>query len=35
VRGDCVEQWNVYWISAHFRVAAAQFDQMGVDVTTW
>jgi hypothetical protein len=26
VRGDHVEQWNVYWISAHFLVAAAQFE---------
>jgi uncharacterized protein YyaL (SSP411 family) len=35
VRGDYVEQWNVYWISAHFLVAAAQFREMGVDVTAW
>lgn len=35
VRGDYVEQWNVYWISAHFLVAAAQFLEMGVDVTAW
>ena len=35
VRGDYVEQWNVYWISAHFLVAAAQLEQMGVDVMSW
>jgi hypothetical protein len=35
VRGDYVEQWNVYWISAHFLVAAAQFVEMGVDILSW
>lgn len=35
VRGDYVESWNVYWISAHFLTAAAQFAEMGVDVTKW
>jgi hypothetical protein len=35
VRGDYIEQWNVYWISAHFLVAAARFDEMGVDVSKW
>ena len=35
VRGDYVEQWNVYWISAHFLVAAAQLDELGVDWRTW
>lgn len=35
VRGDYIETWNVYWISAHFLVAAAQFREMGVDVLAW
>ncbi len=35
VRGDYVEQWNVYWISAHFLVAAAQLDELKVDWRTW
>lgn len=35
VRGDYIENWNVYWISAHFLTAAAQFQEMGIDVTTW
>jgi hypothetical protein len=35
VRGDYIESWNVYWLSAHFLVAAAQFDEMGVDVLSW
>jgi hypothetical protein len=35
VRGDYVESWNVYWISAHFLTAAAQFEEMGVDWQAW
>ncbi|MDQ8198934.1 hypothetical protein QEH56_12280 [Pelagicoccus enzymogenes] len=35
VRGDYIESWNVYWITAHFLTAAAQFAEMGVDVTKW
>lgn len=35
VRGDYVESWNVYWITAHFLVAAAQLDELGVDVLNW
>ena len=35
VRGDYIESWNVYWISAHFLTAAAQFAEMGVDCTQW
>lgn len=35
VRGDYVESWNVYWISAHFLVAAAQLDEMGVAWMEW
>ncbi len=35
VRGDYVESWNVYWISAHFLTAAAQFEEMGVNWQAW
>ncbi|MCP4887766.1 MAG: hypothetical protein GY904_14250 [Planctomycetaceae bacterium] len=35
VRGDYVESWNVYWITAHFLTAAAQFEEMGIDWTKW
>ena len=35
VRGDYVENWNVYWITAHFLNAAAQFKEMGVDCRDW
>lgn len=35
VRGDYVEQWNVYWISAHFLVATSKLDAMGVDWQSW
>jgi hypothetical protein len=35
VRGDYIEDWNVYWITAHFLTAAAQFKEMGIDCTTW
>jgi len=35
VRGDYIETWNVYWISAHFLVAAAQFREMGVNILAW
>ena len=35
VRGDYVEQWNVYWVSAHFLVAASQLDELGVAWETW
>jgi hypothetical protein len=34
-RGDYIENWNVYWITAHFLNAAAQFKEMGVDCTQW
>lgn len=34
-RGDYVENWNVYWITAHFLNAAAQFTEMGVDCMAW
>jgi hypothetical protein len=35
VRGDYVETWNVYWITAHFLVAAAHLSEMGVDWQVW
>ncbi len=35
VRGDYIENWNVYWITAHFLTAAAQFQEMGVDCLAW
>ncbi len=35
VRGDYVESWNVYWISAHFLTAAAQLEEMGVEWMKW
>lgn len=35
VRGDYIEKWSVYWITAHFLSAAAQFEEMGVDCTEW
>ena len=30
-RGDYVEDWTVFWITAHFLTAAADFQQMGVE----
>jgi hypothetical protein len=35
VRGDYIEKWSVYWITAHFLTAAAQFEEMGVDCRRW
>jgi hypothetical protein len=32
IRGDYVETWTVFWITAHFLNAAALFDEQGVDV---
>lgn len=32
LRGGYVEDWTVFWITAHFLNAAAQFREMGVDV---
>ncbi|UCD49959.1 MAG: hypothetical protein JSW27_20820 [Phycisphaerales bacterium] len=32
VRGNYVEQWTVFWITAHFLNAAAQFKELGVPV---
>ena len=35
VRGDYVEEWNVFWITAHFLNAAAQFEELGVNWRDW
>jgi len=32
LRGGYVEDWTVFWITAHFLNAAAQFRELGVDV---
>jgi len=32
VRGGYAEHWTVFWITAHFLNAAAQFDEMGIDL---
>jgi hypothetical protein len=32
VRGNYVEQWTVFWITAHFLNAAAQFKELGVPI---
>jgi hypothetical protein len=32
LRGGYSEHWTVFWITAHFLTAAAQFEQMGVDL---
>ncbi len=32
LRGGYVEDWTVFWITAHFLNAAAQFHEMGVNV---
>ena len=35
VRGDYVESWNVFWITAHFLTAVAQLEELGVDWKSW
>lgn len=35
VRGNYVESWDIFWITAHFLTAAAQFEEMGVDWAAW
>jgi hypothetical protein len=35
LRGDYAEDWTVYWVTAHFLTAAAEFALMGVDCTEW
>jgi hypothetical protein len=32
LRGGYSEDWTVYWITAHFLNAAAQFQEMGVNL---
>jgi len=32
LRGQYSEGWTVFWIAAHFLVAAAQFEELGVDL---
>jgi hypothetical protein len=32
LRGDYVEDWTVFWITAHFLNAAAQFKELGVNI---
>jgi hypothetical protein len=32
MRGGYSEGWTVFWITAHFLNAAAQFEAMGVDL---
>ncbi|QDV61682.1 hypothetical protein Mal65_08090 [Crateriforma conspicua] len=31
MRGGYSEAWNIYWITAHFLTAAAEFQRLGVD----
>ncbi len=33
VRGNYVEDWTVFWITAHFLNAAAQFKELGVPIS--
>jgi hypothetical protein len=33
IRGDYVEGWTVFWITAHFLNAAAQFKELGLSLT--
>ncbi|UCG59276.1 MAG: hypothetical protein JSU70_07145 [Phycisphaerales bacterium] len=32
IRGNYVEEWTVFWITAHFLNAAAQFEELGVQI---
>jgi hypothetical protein len=32
IRGNYVEEWTVFWITAHFLNAAAQFKELGVEI---
>jgi len=32
IRGNYVEEWTVFWITAHFLNAAAQFKELGVKI---
>ncbi|MGD8500260.1 MAG: hypothetical protein PVJ86_06415 [Phycisphaerales bacterium] len=33
IRGDYVEEWTVFWITAHFLNAAAQFKELGLQIS--
>jgi hypothetical protein len=33
IRGEYVEEWTVFWITAHFLSAAAQFKELGLTVS--
>ena len=33
LRGNYVEEWTVFWITAHFLNAAAQFKELGVEIS--
>jgi len=33
IRGEYVEEWTVFWITAHFLNAAAQFKELGLSLT--
>ena len=33
IRGEYVEEWTVFWITAHFLNAAAQFKELGLPVS--
>ena len=32
LRGGYAERWTVFWLTAHFLNAAAQFKEMGVEL---
>ena len=32
LRGGYSEKWTVFWLTAHFLNAAAQFTEMGVEL---
>ena len=32
IRGEYAEEWTVFWITAHFLNAAAQFQELGVNL---
>ncbi len=33
IRGEYVEEWTVFWITAHFLNAAAQLKELGLSLT--
>jgi len=33
LRGNYVEEWTVFWITAHFLNAAAQFKELGINIS--